>query len=138
MHIESEQLGPLEISEDSVVSFPHGLPGFPQAHQFCLVAVKPGSRFHLLQCTHKANLAFVVADPLQIDPHYPLDVVQEMASQIGLEKDEPLAVVTIVTVPAPPKTPTVNMLAPIAMGIRSRLGIQVVLHDTDYQVRHAL
>ncbi len=138
LHIESEQLGPLEIPKDSVVDFPAGLPGFPQAQQFCLVEVKEGSRFKLLQCTQKAELAFIITDPVTLIPDYPLNKIQQMAGPVGIEPDEPFAVAVIVTVPSPSTPPTANMMAPVAMGLVTRLGTQVILHDYPYMVRHPM
>lgn len=138
MEIESQQLGTLQVPEEAVISFPFGIPGFPVVRQFCLVEVKPGSRFKLLQCVERADLAFVVTDPLMEDPDYPLEVVQRLAAPIGLHPEEPLAAAVIVTVPPPPATPTANLLAPVAMGLESRLGVQVVLHDSSYQMRHPI
>ncbi|MCC6748515.1 MAG: flagellar assembly protein FliW [Deltaproteobacteria bacterium] len=136
--IESAQLGPLEVPEADLLHFPHGIPGFPAAHRFCLVQVKPGSRFQLLQCVDDPGLAFVVTDPMLLDPDYPVNSVRSEATALGLEADEPLAVAAIVTVPPAPERPTVNLLAPLALGGRSRRGVQVVLHDSPYPVRHAI
>jgi len=138
MKVDSQQLGHIEIPEEATVSFPQGLPGFPQARRFCLVEPKPNSRFKLLQCTHQPNLAFIVTDPLGIDPSYPLPTVQSLAAHSGLEPDEPLAVAVIVTVPPAPRKMTANLMAPIAMGMRSRIGTQVILHDGPYQLRYEL
>ena len=137
MRVHSEQLGDLEIPEDNTVVFPFGIPSFPDAQRFCLLEVRPGSRFRLLQCIERSNLAFVVIDPLQVEPGYPLDHVRLAASNV-IEPDDPLAVAAIVTVPPPPGHLTVNLLAPIVMGLRSRRGVQVILHDSAYRVRHAL
>jgi len=136
--VQSQQLGPLEVPEEAVVDFPFGIPGFPSERRYCLMEVKPGSRFKLLQSIGRADLAFVVTDPLTEDPGYPLELVQRMAMPIGLEPKEPLAVAAIVTVPPPPATPTANLLAPLAMGLKSRLGVQVVLHETKYEMRHPI
>ncbi len=138
MLVQSQQLGPLEVPEEAVVDFPFGIPGFPSERRYCLMEVKPGSRFKLLQSIGRADLAFVVTDPLTEDPGYPLELVQRMAMPIGLEPKEPLAVAAIVTVPPPPATPTANLLAPLAMGLKSRLGVQVVLHETKYEMRHPI
>lgn len=138
MLVESQQLGSLEVPEEAVVTFPFGIPGFPTERQFCLMEVKPGSRFKLLQSIGRADLAFVVTDPLLEEPHYPLDLVRRLAAPIGLEPEELLGVAAIVTVPPPPATPTANLLAPLAMGLKSRLGVQVVLHETSYQMRHPI
>jgi flagellar assembly factor FliW len=138
MRIESEQLGPLEIPEEGIVTFPFGIPGFPTASQFCLVDVKPDSIYKLLQSTTDPQLAFVVTDPLVLDPDYPLQLVQQLACEYGLEPDEALAVAAVVSVPAPPARPSANLLAPLAMGMKSRLGVQVVLHSSPYRVRHEM
>ena len=138
MRVVSEQLGEIEIPEQSVVTFSGGIPGFPAARRFCLVEVKPGSRFKLLQSVEEPGLAFVVTDPVDLDADYPLDQVRAAAVEVGLEQDEPLAVAAIVTVPSPPGRPTANLLAPLAVGMRSRLGAQIVLHEHAYGVRHEM
>jgi flagellar assembly factor FliW len=47
-------------------------------------------------------------------------------------------VAAIVTVPKPPARPTANLLAPLVMGKNSRVGVQIVLHESTYEVRHEL
>lgn len=138
MHIESQQLGPLEIPEENIVTFHQGIPGFPDVHEFCLLEVRAGSRFKLLQCITKADLAFVVTDPLLVAPDYPMDTIRTLAAQMGFDPEEPIAVAAIVTVPPQPSRPTANLLAPIVMGIHSRLAVQLILNDSQYQVRHTM
>jgi flagellar assembly factor FliW len=136
--IQSQQLGTLEIPEDQLVNFPSGIPGFPSSQRFCLVQVKPNSRFQLLQSADDPELAFVVTDPMQIDEEYPVERVRKMAEDLGIEAGEPIAVASIVTVPAPPGKPSVNMMAPLVMGVNSQTGVQVILHDSPFSVRHEL
>ncbi len=136
MRVESEQLGTFEVAEDSVITFPYGIPGFLDARQFCILETTAGCRFKLLQNLEEANLAFVVTDPLVEDEAYPLARVQELAEPLGIKGSEPVAVLSIVTVPAPPAAPTVNLLAPLAIGPKTRLGMQVILHDSKYEMRH--
>jgi flagellar assembly factor FliW len=137
MRIESQQLGLIEVPDDAAIRFPQGILGFPKDRTFCLLEVKVGSRFQLLQCVDEPNLAFVVMDPLGVDPAYPLDAVRALAAQAGLEDDK-VGVAAIVTVGPAPARPTVNLMAPLAMGLGARQGVQVVLHTSHYQVRHAL
>jgi flagellar assembly factor FliW len=136
--VDSEQYGSFEIPEESVLTFPHGIPGFPTLQRYCIIEVKQGSRFKLLQSIDNAKLAFVVTDPVDIDPDYPLSDIHEAAAQFGLEQGEPVAVAAIVTVPKPPARPTANLLAPLVMGKNSRVGVQIVLHESTYEVRHEL
>ena len=112
-----------------------GIPGFGQAREFVLLDHRPGSIFRWLQSLDEPSLAFVVVDPLMIDPEYPLDSVRRGLGFLELAEDEDLIVLGICTVPGAPHSPTVNMMAPIGIGLDSRLGAQVVLHDTNYNSR---
>lgn len=136
--VASQQLGVIDVPEDKLLSFPNGLPGFLHAKEFCLVEVRAGSRFRLLQCTHDANLAFVITDPLLLDAAYPMDSVRRHAVLAGFDEKESFAVGVIVTVPPPPARATANLMAPVVMGLEHRVGLQLVLLDSTYDVRHAL
>jgi len=138
MRVESQQVGAVDVPDEQIISFPEGLPGFRQARRFCLLAVKEGSRFELLQSVDKADLAFVVMDPRLADPDYPVDDLAASAQRVGIEAGESLAVLSIVSVPPAPALPSLNMLAPVVVGETSRVGVQVVLHGSKYNVRHPL
>ncbi|MCA9672434.1 MAG: flagellar assembly protein FliW [Myxococcales bacterium] len=77
-------------------------------------------------------------NPQLIDARYPINRIHHLAKRIGIVHDEPIGVAALVTVPRPPGRPTVNMLAPIVIGARSRVGVQVVLHGSRFGLRHAL
>jgi flagellar assembly factor FliW len=62
-------------------------------------------------------------------------MVKKSLDFLGLPDNEELAVVVICTVPPAPAEPTANFMAPIGIGLDSRRGAQVVLHDTPYQPR---
>ena len=136
--IESHQVGTVEIPRGSIITLPDGLPGFRDARRFCLLKVKPTSRFHLFQSLERADLAFVVIDPIEVDPAYPVDAVRGQALRFGIEADESMALAVIVSVPPAPAKMTVNLMAPLALGERSMRGFQVVLHRSGYRVRHVL
>jgi len=93
---------------------------------------RPGSAFRWLQSLQRPDLAFVVIDPLEFRPDYPLAAVRRALGFLGLDDDEPLVVVTICTVPPAPARPTANFMAPIGIGLRHRRGAQVVLHESGY------
>ncbi|MEE9384455.1 MAG: flagellar assembly protein FliW [Nannocystaceae bacterium] len=114
---------------------PLGIPGFPGAREFILLDHRPGSMFRWLQSVDTADLAFVVIDPLLADPDYPVDLVRRSLGFLALDASEELVVLAICTVPPAPEVPTVNLLAPVGVGLSSRRGAQVVLHETAYNAR---
>ncbi len=125
----------IEVPEANVITMPLGIPGFAEAREFVLIDHKPGSMFRWLQSLDDAALAFVVIDPLMADPEFPVANVRSHLGFLDLDEDEEVVVVAICTIPPRPKTPTVNLLAPIGIGVNSRRAAQVVLHETTYDAR---
>ncbi len=112
-----------------------GIPGFGDARTFVLLDHRPGSIFRWLQSLSIPSLAFVVVDPLIVNESYPIESVRRGLAFLDLNEDEDLIVLGICTVPGNSEPPTVNMMAPIGIGIDSRRGAQVVLHDTSFGSR---
>lgn len=140
MTIATRHFGAIEVPEAHVIDLPAGLPGFPEVRRFTLIERAPGSRFRWLQSIDKPTLAFVVVDPQVVRVDYPADAARREleASGVGLGADEPIVLLAVVTVPPEPEDPSVNLLAPIAVGVRSRRGAQVILHDSAYSTREPL
>lgn len=132
--VPSEQLGAIEVPREKIFRLPRGLLGFPQARRFCLVEVSKSSRFLLLQSCDRADLAFVVIDPLRVDPEFDLAELTRLASGL-IEPDEEVFASCTVSLRPPPAPPTTNLLAPLLIGVRSRVGAQIVLPGPVERVR---
>lgn len=83
----------------------------------------------------QGELAFVVIDPLVISEEYPIEAVKNLLNQLEVCKDDEVLVMAICTVPAPPEITTVNLLAPIGIGLETRNGAQVILHNSEYSAQ---
>lgn len=108
-----------------------GMPGFPEAQTFVLIDHQPGSPFRWLQALERPDLAFIVIDPLEFAPDFPLDLVRRSASFAGIDPNEELVVLVICTVTQTDE-PTANFLSPIGIGKSSRRGAQVVVHESGF------
>lgn len=93
--------------------------------------------FRWLQAVEVPSLAFVVIDPTAFVGSYPVEQVRRAIAFCDLQDDEEIAVLAICSVPPAPADPTANFLAPIGIGLRSRRGAQVVLHDCGFDTRMA-
>ncbi len=138
MKLERTRFGTLEFPDDQLVHFPQGVIGFPRANRFVILDHGEGTPLRWLQAVEMPELAFLIIDPLPLVEGYPIDRIRQEAAELDLAEDEELAVAAVVTVPPQPATPTVNLLAPLAIGAESRRGLQVVLHDSSYHTRHPL
>jgi flagellar assembly factor FliW len=111
------------------------VPGFDAAKRFVLLDHRPGSIFRWLQSLDIPSLAFVVIDPLLADPQFPLQDVRTQLDLLDLALGEPIIVLGICTVPAAPELPTVNLMAPLGIGLTTKVGAQVILHDRPFSAR---
>jgi flagellar assembly factor FliW len=129
--VRSTRFGELKIPTEQLLRFPLGLPGFTDATRFALVEHRSGSRFRWLQSVEHPEAAFLVIDPMLVEAGFPIERVRPAIRFIDLEDDEEVAVLVICCVPS--KAPaTVNLMAPIGIGLRSRRGAQVILHETGF------
>ena len=138
VQLRSELLGDLEVSENSVFDFPDGLFGFEDAHGFVLLAAERDG-FYWLQSLEFSALTFLLADPFAWVDGYSVDLPDcELASLAPADAAD-LAVLAIVTLPrTAEECPTVNLQGPVALNVRKRVGRQVVIQDSEFDVRHPL
>jgi flagellar assembly factor FliW len=90
-----------------------------------------------LQFTHDADAAFLLLNIARLAPDYDLCLARQVA-----ELQETARVFTIVSVPGGDLArATTNLLAPVVIEPNpsgSPVGKQVILHDTNYPLRHPL
>jgi flagellar assembly factor FliW len=136
--LENTRFGTLDVDEEQFLTFPHGVIGFPQAHHFIILEQREDSPLKWIQAIEVPELAFVIIDPVPLVPDYPLERIRHEAGDLDWGEQEEMGVAALVTVPPAPDPPTVNLLAPLVIGVDSRRGKQVVLHESGYETRHVL
>jgi flagellar assembly factor FliW len=121
------------------ITFPAGLPGFPQAHNFELAPWGPaGSPFLLLSSTEDADIGFVVVPPWVFYPEYEFELDTGTAERLSLNASEDAVVFVVVTLRERPADSTLNLLGPIVVNRHSHEAAQVVLPSAGYSVRAPL
>jgi flagellar assembly factor FliW len=131
--IESQVLGRLSAPEEHLITFPAGLPGYPQERRYALIANRLKPPFYFLQCVDNPALAFVVADPVALFPDFlaksgPVDL-QDLQAQ----SPEDLEVLVILTFPpGRPREITANLISPLLINPGRRLGKQIFIDKPLY------
>jgi flagellar assembly factor FliW len=128
--VRTTRFGQIEVPRAQVISFPLGLAGFEAATTFALLELEGGSKFRWLQGLESPEVGFVVVEAQRVVPDYPVDQVRRSLEFCELERDEEIVVLAICRIPPAPETATVNLQAPIGIGLRSRRGAQVLLRET--------
>lgn len=136
MLIETSTWGSLEITEEQIYEFPRGIPGFEQETRFALLTIEDGP-FACLQSLKEKELAFVVADPFVFYLDYEFELSESESKELSLQEGQ-VYVRSIVTLKDPIENSSLNLLAPIVMNLDSKIGKQVVLHNSSYRTSHRL
>jgi flagellar assembly factor FliW len=138
MTYTSSRLGTLEIKEESVLTFPSGLLGFPESRRYVILDHDTAAPFKWLQSLDEPGLAFVIIDPDLVLTTYRVEVPAEAMDEVQAQEAEDLSTAVILTIPSDdPGRITANLRGPLLMNPRTRLCKQLVLSD-EVPTRHPL
>ena len=119
-----------------VISFPEGLIGCENWCRFMVEADVSDDAVLLLRCLDQPGIQLWVTDPFEILSDYEISIGDDEARRIGLEDLSDAVVLCILTVRPPPIGVTANLVGPLVINVRKRLGLQLILADSSYSVRH--
>jgi flagellar assembly factor FliW len=139
MRFVSEKLGEIHYREDEVIRFPEGLLGFPEKRRYVFVNHREESPFRWLQCIDDPALSFVVINPLLFKPDYQIQIKTKDLAPLKNWDPAHIAIWTLVSFPPDvPEASTTNLLGPLAINHETRLGKQLVLDPTKYDLRYPI
>jgi len=137
MKAETSRFGAIEVEESSIIKMPRGPIGFEQYTSFVLVEHRPDTDFSWLQSTEESSLAFVVVDPSKFYADYEVEVSDADAEKLNLKSASDASVLVVLTVLSGSQI-TANLAAPIVINMKEMLGMQVILQDNRYPIKHPL
>ncbi len=138
MKIQSAKLGEVEYSEQDLINFEHGLPGFPDEKQFILIPYHTDSPFVFLQSVGDPNISFLMTEPFTFFQDYEFELSDEIMGELGFNADNIPLVFNIVTIPDKLADITANLMAPVVINKRNRRAAQIILEKTVYTTKHKL
>lgn len=127
MNIQTKFLGEVDIQEQSIITFPEGIPGFQEEKQFVLIPLNDVSPFRVLQSIHTKKVGFMVATPYAFKKEYAFDLQQSDVEKLEIERAEDVLVYGILTLKDTLLQSTINLLAPIVINEKKQLAKQIVL-----------
>jgi len=136
MMIQASRFGQLDVDEDRLIQFEHGVLGFPSNLTYALIQTGQNSAFYWLQAVDRAELAFVVCDPRLFVPEYRVPIKPEELESMGLETLDDAQVFVIVN--KVDGTLTGNLQGPLVVNVKTRQARQMVLSDKRFSTRHPL
>ncbi len=135
--IESKAHGEVVVQQQQLITFPVGLFGFEDIHEYALLdSTRPPLLW--LQSLESRDTAFIVVNPYIVVPEYVLDIDPEDLQEIGSPAPEDLIVFCIVTISDGDHRVTCNLQGPLILNRTARLGRQAISLDSRWGIRHSL
>ncbi len=130
----------LDASPANELILPQGIIGFPNYHRAELLYSADRLPFLWMRLHGPDTLHFVVIEPGGIVPGYEPEIFDEDAAQLGLRDAADAMVLNIVTLRRQqPVEATVNLIGPIIVNRRTRVGRQrVIANHGRYSAQHPL
>ncbi len=110
------------VAAGAQISFPEGIFGLSEHRDWLLCDFDTDNPIRVLVSCRDPEVQLLVVDAETAWEGYPIK-----AATAAFARDEEVAVAFIVTVPADGGQPTANLLAPLVVGLESRVGRQVVV-----------
>ena len=136
--LESRRFGSVPLTEEAIVRFSEGLPGFEELREFLLLGPPDLAPVQFLVSLEDPEISFpILAAQLCLSDYAPeLDGAELRA--LGVSDPSALAVYAILTFHHECERVTANLRAPVLINPSARVGRQVTLGDSTHSLRHAL
>ncbi|AOR22901.1 flagellar assembly protein FliW [Clostridium taeniosporum] len=130
--------GNIEYDEKNKITFKKGILGFENLKDYILVDIKGYEPFKLLQSLEDDDMGLILVSPFEFHENYEVKLSNEQIDKLCIEDEKEVVVFTTVTLNSDPKKITTNLKAPIIINISNKLGEQIILDKSDYEIKHLL
>lgn len=138
MELHTKYHGIKEYSEEEIITFSKGIPGFEQLKKFILFQIQENEYFQVLHSVEDDRIGVIVINPFDFQFNYEIDIDDNTIDALHIKNEQEALVINTVTLSSDIKNITVNLRAPIIINKRERLGEQIILEDSNYAIKHPL
>ncbi|REB08860.1 flagellar assembly protein FliW [Sporosarcina sp. BI001-red] len=138
MTIQTKFHGELDIQGIPQWTFPNGLPGLEQEKTFVLLPIEGNNTFQVMQSTKTPIIGLIVSNPYPLVPNYSFEIDDPTIELLGIESQEELMVLAIMSLKLPFKSSSLNLQGPLIFNTNNHKAKQMILNDTTYNLRHPI
>ena len=128
----------LVYSEDDIITFSSGIPGFESIKKYVMVKSDDFEPFQWLSAADGTKIRFAIINPMLFKPDYSPDIKKWQLEELAIENKEDILLFTLVTINEDPAKSTVNLVGPIIINKAKKVGKQVILEDDTYSTREPI
>jgi flagellar assembly factor FliW len=136
--VKTGRFGQLTVGNDEIIRIPHGIMGFPEYSEFCLVDPGDETLILWLQSLQNPEIAFPMLEPKIFRTDYAARLSAAELRELKLENINQSAVFSILTIPSDITQMTANLKAPLVINLKEQIARQVVLQENEYTIKHLM
>jgi len=125
----------LVFSQDDVITFEDGVPGFEKNKKFVIIRNENYAPFEWLVCVDGTKLRFAMLNPMLVYPDYAPNISRAQVEGLNLQNSEDILMYSFVTVSENPSESTLNLMAPVLINTKEKTGRQIILENSQYSTR---
>lgn len=138
MIFTSKVHGEIQYTEENIVKFDKGLPGFSGLREFILVDLEEYEPFKLLHSLEDERIGLIMVSPFEFCEDYYIDLSDNVVKDLDIKDSNEVVLLTTVTLNSDPKKITTNLKAPIVINNSNKLGEQIILDNEKYKIKYPL
>lgn len=132
VRVKTRRFGEVEIDEDTIFHFPHGLLGMEALHRWCLLHHEEVTHLDWLQAVDDPELSLLLVNPDDLFSDFDVTVESDDIAPLNLAEEKaysgtPPVVMRVVMRPDEEGHFVVNVRAPILFNLDNRRGMQLAL-----------
>lgn len=129
------RFGTSETSENKIIDFPAGLPGFEDLRKFIIVEADDTKPIYWLQSIENKHIALPVIVSFAIINDYNIDIRENELEDLDLESKNDLLILNVVVIPEDIRKMTVNLAAPVVINAKRGIGKQIIIDAAELPLR---
>ena len=138
MIVKTKYFGDMEVGQEDIINFPRGILGLEEYEKYILFDIEEKSRFRCLQSVDEIQIAFILINPWDFYKDYSLDIPDDDLEEIKMSDQKDLFILNVITLKDDITTATANLVAPVVINLKTKLGAQVILIKDNYTTKHLL
>jgi flagellar assembly factor FliW len=128
----------MEIPEDKVITMKRPILGFENLVRFCIIEREEMLPFLWLHSIEDPAVAFVVVNPVLFYPDYRIDVNPKEIAELKVAEIKSVETYAIVSLADEMMEVSINLQGPVLINTENGFAKQLVLVNSDYEIKHNL
>lgn len=138
MELVTKYHGTREYSDEDVIFFKKGLPGFKELKKFILFPLERNEVFSILHSIEDIEVGLVLVSPFTVAADYEFKIPDTYIKELQIASPKQVLVLTTVTLSSDIDDMTTNLKAPIIINTKEKLGGQLILDNDKYKIKEPL